>query len=138
MDGISSLDGALFGYRSQSLNAPGLAGAAARESGARTAPVSKASRAKQLQGTGARVAPDSKIDKSSDLYKQCQEFESIFVKMMLSEMQKTVDKSSDILNGGYAEEIFQDMLNDEYSKSMTKSSNFGIADELYRQLSLLA
>ena len=94
--------------------------------------------AKQVQGTGAHLAPSAKIDKSSKLYEQCQEFESIFVKMMLTEMQKTVDKSSDLTSGGYGEEVFQDLLNDEYSKSMSKSADFGLADQLYRQLSLLA
>ncbi len=160
MDGISPLDGALFGYHNQSLKTPGIAGAAAAATAGRASAsggfaaaldtaqtaasraaahsTSKASAAKQVQGIGARIAPDTKIDKTSDLYKQCQEFESIFVKMMITQMQKTVDKSSDILSGGYAEEVFQDMLNDEYSQSMTKTANFGIADQLYRQLSLLA
>lgn len=117
MDSLTSLDGALFQYRNQPLRVP--------------------SSASQVQGTGARVADSSRIDKKSDLYKQCQEFESIFVKMMLTEMQKTVDKSDDIMSGGYSEEIFQDLLNDEYAKSMSKTADFGLGDQLYRQLSRL-
>jgi Rod binding domain-containing protein len=88
----------------------------------------------QVQGTGARVASSEHIDKSSDLFKQCRDFESIFVKMMLKEMRATVDKSDDLMNGGWAEDIFQDMLDDEYSKSMADTANFGLADQLYRQL----
>lgn len=118
MAGISPLDGALLQYDNQPLKLP--------------------SAARQVQGSGARIADTAKIDKKSELYKQCQEFESIFVKMMLTEMQKTVDKSSDLTSGGYGEEVFQDLLNDEYSKSMSKSADFGLADQLYRQLSLLA
>ncbi|MBL8967147.1 MAG: rod-binding protein, partial [Spirochaetaceae bacterium] len=70
----------------------------------------------------------------SALYEQCAEFESIFAKMMLKEMRNTVEKSG-LVDGGWAENIFQDMLDDEYSKSMAKTANFGLADQLYRQLS---
>ena len=94
------------------------------------APGSKA----QVQGTGARLASNQPVDKKSDLFKQCREFESIFVKMMLKEMRATVDKSDSLVSGGWAEDIFQDMLDDEYSKSMAETANFGLADQLYRQL----
>jgi Rod binding domain-containing protein len=110
---MTSIDTGLFQYKNQPLKIP--------------------TAAKQVQGTGAQIAPGGKIDKKSELYKQCQDFESIFVKMMIGEMQKTVEKGS-LMNGGYAEDIFSDMLQDEYSKSMTKTSDFGIADMLYRQL----
>lgn len=92
--------------------------------------------AKQVQGTGATIAPGGAIDRKSKLYEQCQEFEAIFVKMMLKEMKATVPKNS-LMGGGQAEEIFDDMLTDERSKAMTKASNFGFADTLYRQLSTL-
>jgi Rod binding domain-containing protein len=88
----------------------------------------------QVQGTGARVAGGLAIDKKSDLYGQCREFESIFVKMMLKEMRASVDKTEGVINGGWAEDIFTDMLDDEYSKSMASTANFGLADQLYRQL----
>jgi Rod binding domain-containing protein len=90
--------------------------------------------APQVQGTGARIADSTHIDKKSKLYEQCQEFESIFVKMMLKEMQNSVDKSDSLISGGWAEDIYQDMLNDEYSKSMAKTAGFGLSDQLYRQL----
>lgn len=89
--------------------------------------------ARQVQGTGATVAPGGTIDRKGELYKQCQEFEAIFVKMMLSEMQKTVEKSG-LVDGGFGEEIFSGMLTDEYSKTMAQNANFGLADSLYRQL----
>ena len=88
----------------------------------------------QVQGIGAQVASGKHIDKKSELYKQCLDFESIFVKMMLKEMRSSVDKSGSLMSGGWAEDIFQDMLDDEYSKSMAETANFGIADQLYRQL----
>lgn len=86
-----------------------------------------------LQGSGARIAPNRPIDRSSELYKQCREFESLFVNMMLKEMRKTVDKSG-LLDGGQAEDIFQDMLYDEYAKDMTRAASFGLSDQVYLQL----
>jgi peptidoglycan hydrolase FlgJ len=73
------------------------------------------------------------IDKGSKLYEQAQEFESLFVKMMLSEMKKTVNKAG-LMDGGMAEDIFSDMLYDEYAKSMSKNAGLGLADQVYLQL----
>lgn len=87
-----------------------------------------------LQGSGARLSPNAPIDRSSKLYEQCREFEGLFVEMMLKEMRGTLNKENDILDGGQAEEIFEDMLYQEYAKGMTKSTNFGLADKVYLEL----
>ena len=68
------------------------------------------------------------------LWDTCIEAESLFVGKMLKEMRKTVDKG-EWLHGGYAEEIFEDMLYDEYSLQVSKNSNFGMAKLLYNELS---
>ena len=64
----------------------------------------------------------------------CQDFESIFIKQMLNVMRKTVHKTG-LTDGGMAEEIFEDMLYDEYALKMAQSSRFGISDMLYKELS---
>jgi Rod binding domain-containing protein len=74
------------------------------------------------------------IDKKSPLYKACQDFESIFIKQMLNVMRKTVEKSG-LLDGGMAEDVFEDMLYDEYAKLMAQNANFGLTEILYKQLS---
>ncbi|WP_061223357.1 rod-binding protein [Leptospira weilii] len=68
------------------------------------------------------------------LYSASVEFESIFVKMMLTEMKKTVEKSG-LIGGGHAEEIFEDMLYDEYSKNLSANSSLGLAEQIYQSLS---
>ncbi|MEE8589735.1 MAG: rod-binding protein [Spirochaetia bacterium] len=73
------------------------------------------------------------IDKTSKLYKVSQEFEAIFIKQMLNVMRKSVAKTG-LLDGGMAEEFFEDMLYDEYASSMAESGSFGISDMIYRQL----
>ncbi len=91
----------------------------------------------RAQGLGAGAAQGGRaasIDRGSKLYEQCREFESIFVNMMLKEMRGTVEKSG-LIDGGQAEEIFSDMLYDEYAKDMAKTAGFGLADSVYLELS---
>ena len=55
--------------------------------------------------------------------------------MMLKEMRNSVDKSNSLLDGGWAEDIYSDMLDDEYSKSIARNAGLGLSDQLYKQLS---
>ncbi len=61
------------------------------------------------------------------------EMESLLVGNMLKAMRKTVPKN-DWLHGGQAEEIFEDMLYDEYAMTLSRNSNLGIARMIYDQL----
>ncbi|MDR2768066.1 MAG: rod-binding protein [Treponema sp.] len=78
---------------------------------------------------GAR--PD--IDKSSKLYEQCEALETFLVKNLLSGMRKTVQKSG-LVDAGFAGEVYEDMLWDEYAKEYTKSADFGLAELAYLEL----
>jgi flagellar protein FlgJ len=64
----------------------------------------------------------------------CRDFEALFIKQMLDTMKATV-KKGDLLNGGMAEDIFEDMLYDEYSQMMASTGDFGIAKMMYSELS---
>ena len=76
--------------------------------------------------------------RNDDKIKQaCSDFEAIFIKQMLDAMRKRVDKTS-LLGGGMAEEIFEDMIYDEYAKKMSNTGDFGLKAMLYRQLSTIS
>ncbi len=85
------------------------------------------------------AAPGSKkitIDRTSDLYAQSMEMENYLVKMMLSSMRKTVDTSG--LSGkenSYARSMYEDMMYDNISESITKNAGLGLADQIYIELS---
>jgi len=83
---------------------------------------------------------DSKTDKKKTedkkLMDTCQEMESLFVAKMFKEMRKTVHKT-DWINGGFAEEIFEDMLYDKYALKVSKNANLGLAKQMYDQMSKL-
>lgn len=79
-----------------------------------------------------------KINKNKEFEKKrllevSQDFEALMINQMLKEMRKTVNKS-DLINGGMAEQIFEDMLYDEYSKEFSKTKTFGLSDIIYNQL----
>ena len=71
---------------------------------------------------------------ATKLKEACRDFEALFIKQMLDTMRKTVNKSG-MLDGGMAEDVFEDMLYDEYSKSMADTGDFGIAKLMYSELS---
>jgi len=76
----------------------------------------------------------AKEKRSKKLMDACVEAESLFVGQMLKQMRSTVEKG-DLINGGQTEEIFTDMLYDQYALNMSKTANFGIAKQMYNQLS---
>ncbi|MHB9035449.1 MAG: rod-binding protein [Armatimonadota bacterium] len=98
----------------------------------------------RVQGTGLLLpdADSAKIVKASDadsrdqkkLKQACKDFESIFLGYLLKSMRKTVSKS-ELLGSSQEEQVFQDMMDDEVSKSAAENNTVGIADALYKQLS---
>ena len=95
----------------------------------------------QSQIDRLRTKPDEAVkgpnaDNSRDekLYKACQDFESIFFQMMMKSMRQTVDKT-DLTDGGFGEEVFQGMMDEQISTQAAKQSS-SIAEILYKQLRL--
>lgn len=77
-----------------------------------------------------------RLDDQQKLKAVAEEFESIFVKMVVDSMSKTVEESEDGLFGkSMGRDIFNDMLREERSKEMSRSSSFGIAKAIYEQVS---
>jgi peptidoglycan hydrolase FlgJ len=75
------------------------------------------------------------IDRTSELYQACQDFEALFIKQMLDAMRKTIPKQDDMLSGGLGQDMYQDMLYDEYAKKMASTAQFGLAEMIYTQVS---
>ena len=71
---------------------------------------------------------------NNELKEACRDFEAIFIKQMLDSMKKTVPENS-LMKGGMAEDIFEDMLYQEYASIISKSGDLGIAEMVYKQLS---
>lgn len=90
---------------------------------------------KMEQSTSVKTGHSGKaeIDKTSKLYEQCQALEGFLVKNLLDGMRKTVMKS-DLMDEGFAGQMYEDMLYDQYATNLTKNSGFGLADMAYLEL----
>lgn len=90
----------------------------------------------------SRSALESSLNRSGSgnqtelakLKESCQDFEALFVKQMLNAMKKTVNKS-ELIKRNMGEDVFEDMLYDEYAKKITETSRLGIGEMMFNQLS---
>ena len=95
----------------------------------------ESSRISKPLGAAANAGQEGLIDRTSKLYEQSLELESYMVKIMLSSMKKTVEKSDISGSNNFAGNMYEDMLYDELSRTVTRSAGFGLADQVYLQLS---
>lgn len=86
---------------------------------------------------GLRVSGADKIDPLSQddaaLKKACTEFETIFIESVIKAMRKTVPKDG-LFSGGFGEDVFQELLDQEIAGQIGGRGGLGIADMLYNQL----
>lgn len=88
----------------------------------------------QAAPPGARI-PEAgkkpgKTDNDTAQIKQlAEEFESLFLGIVLKSMRDTVPKDG-LVNGGNAEEIYRSMLDTEYSKQMARQRSTGLANNI--------
>lgn len=62
-----------------------------------------------------------------------QEFEAIFINQMLQHMSAGIE-TNELFGGGYAEEMWQQSLYEEYATLMSRSGGVGIAQHVQRTL----
>ncbi len=78
---------------------------------------------------------DQKIEDDKKLMEACKMLESFFIKEILKSANATSFSSEeDFMAPGQSEEMFRDMLHDEYAGMISKGNGIGLADMLYRQL----
>lgn len=90
-----------------------------------------------LESDSFKQSLDSAIQNGEDekLKEACAEFESYFLNMMFKSMRQTVLADKDgIFAKSNAEQIFQDMLDQELTTKMAKQGGIGLADMMYKQL----
>ncbi|QXM06694.1 rod-binding protein [Crassaminicella indica] len=68
------------------------------------------------------------------LMKTCKQFEAIFINMMMKSMRKTIHEDG-IIEKSYGREIFEDMLDEKLAEESAKGQGFGLARQMYKQLS---
>ncbi|MDR2795848.1 MAG: rod-binding protein [Spirochaetaceae bacterium] len=81
----------------------------------------------------AELSAKPSIEKNSKLYEQCEALETFLLKTLITGMRRTVDKS-EFSKSGFAGEMYEDMLYDEYAKDFTRNAGFGLAELAYLEL----
>ncbi len=76
----------------------------------------------------------SKEKDEKALHKAAEDFESVFIKMMLDSMRKTIDKNG-LIPKSHGEEIFESMLDQTYAERLANAGGIGLADMMYKELS---
>ncbi|MDW7675764.1 MAG: rod-binding protein, partial [Bacillota bacterium] len=97
----------------------------------------KGTQTKAQQETDAFAKLLEEAQKSNNdekLKEACQQFESYFLNQMLKGMKNTIPKN-DMMPKSYAREIYEGMLDEQYSESMSKAGGIGLAKMLYDDLS---
>ncbi|GMO23104.1 MAG: rod-binding protein [Termitinemataceae bacterium] len=74
-----------------------------------------------------------KTEDDKKLWEQCEALETYLLKNLVNGMRKTVDKAN-LVPTGFAGEMYEDMLYDEYSKEFSKNAGFGFAAIAYLEL----
>jgi len=71
---------------------------------------------------------------NKELEKACQQFESIFVDMILKNMRKST-QGTDFMPKSNGQKIFEEMLDTKMSEKMSENQGMGLAQQMYKQLS---
>ena len=78
-------------------------------------------------------APLSPAQGHANARATAEDFESVFLNTMLSQMFAGIE-TPEPFGGGHAEETYRGLMIEEYAKAITQSGGIGIADAIERQL----
>lgn len=82
----------------------------------------------------AALGKQAQDQKEAKLREACQMFEAMFLNLLWKEMRRTVNKSG-MMHGGFAEDMFTDMMDEAVSQASAGGGSMGIASMLEQQLS---
>lgn len=77
-------------------------------------------------------AKGSKDD--SELRDAAEQFESVFINMMLKTMRSTIPEGQGFIEKSHATQTYESMLDEEMSNGMAKGGGFGLSDMIYKSL----
>jgi len=91
-----------------------------------------AEKARLLQKQGASI--NGLSDKQRQQAKKVsQDFEGLFIGMMMKTMRETVAKDK-VTGGGHGEEVYRSMLDEQYVAATVKRGGFGLAKQIEKDI----
>lgn len=82
----------------------------------------------------AQLPAGRRGDDPAQVKKVAQQFEAMFLGMMLKSMRETV-KEDKLTGGGHGEETFRSLLDQEYAQAAVQSGGIGLAAFIEKELS---
>ena len=79
------------------------------------------------------IGPITQRQQTEQIEASAKEFEGLFMHMMLKEMRQSIQKGG-LVEGGNAEAIYTDMLDQEYAKIMASTNMSGLSEVIARDL----
>ena len=76
------------------------------------------------------LSPDEK-----KLREQCANMESLFLHYKLQSMRKGTQSEDSLFGSGFADQTYQDMLDNELAQEAAKNGSIGLGDLLFKQFS---
>jgi peptidoglycan hydrolase FlgJ len=93
-----------------------------------------AEKARQLQRQAVRGASSGLSEQQlKQAHKVSQDFEALFVGMMMKSMRATAGKDK-LTNGGHGEEVYRSLLDQEYAAAAAKQGNLGLAQMIEKDI----
>lgn len=89
--------------------------------------------AKELAGSAARSSTATGKVEDPKLRGVAEEFVSVFMNEVMKSMRATVQENPQ-MHGDNGEKFFQQMLDQEYSSTLSKGSGYGLTDLVYQSL----
>ena len=89
--------------------------------------------AKNTATEPARHALKAVEVKDPEMWKACCQFEAMFLQQMMAAMRKTVPES-ETLPRGYADSMYEGMMDQAIAESGSKHAPLGLATSIYRQM----
>lgn len=96
---------------------------------------------------GALYKEDAKINSFKDILEEAskdqsdkeiktaaKEMESYFINMLFKQMRKSVKSTGGLFEKSFAQETFEEMLDEQYADLATESGGIGLADAIYEQM----
>ena len=82
----------------------------------------------------AQLKSNAKADESGSVKEVAQQFESIFINMMLQSMRKATERSG--LMDSDAAQTYESMFDQELALHLSEQGGFGVAEALERQIQM--
>ena len=100
----------------------------------RGAEIAELDRFRDILAAAIADTEESLTERSAQIRKAAEAFESYFIQIMFREMRRTTFDERGLFPRSNAERIFTDMLDEEIAKSAAAGRGIGLADMIYQQM----